>query len=326
MTLHDWCDAPSELLAPVYECERQRWIRTLQWDPAPAWHEVERARTTWGLPGLLAIDESGRVRGLAFYVIEDDRIDLAGITSDDVSATDALLDGVIAAARETEAQWIRTLTFDGAASLRSGLRVRGFQVQPHLYLSRSLDAHTDDAPGSNRKASRALAFDTWRETDVEPVARLLRRAYDPAEAALFAPNGEPAEWVRYVKNLVSHTACGALNRDVTQLLREGNEIRALALMTDISPGTAHLVQLAVDPTLRGGKVGRALVDAACASLVERDIQALTLIVAAENKSARALYDAAGFRPDAIFLAATLQLSAPARAMSMARDRELQPTP
>ena len=118
-----------------------------------------------GAAWLLAMDESGRVRGLAFYVIEDDRIDLAGITSDDVSATDALLDGVIAAARETGAQWIRTLT-----------------------------------------------------------------------------------------------------------------------------------------------------------------QAMTLIVAAENKSARALYDAAGFRPDAIFLAATLQLSASARATSMARDRELQPTP
>ena len=142
------------------------------------------------------MDESGRVRGLAFYVIEDDRIDLAGITSDDVSATDALLDGVIAAARETGARWIRTLTFDGAASLRSGLTVRGFQAQRTCICSIAR-CPMDDAPGSRREASRALAFDAWRETDVEPVARLLRRAGRSADAALFAPNGEPAEWVRY---------------------------------------------------------------------------------------------------------------------------------
>ena len=56
--------SPYELLAPVYEAERQRWLRHLQWDPAPAWREVEEARTTWGLPGFLAVDGAGRVHGI----------------------------------------------------------------------------------------------------------------------------------------------------------------------------------------------------------------------------------------------------------------------
>ena len=64
MDLRDWRDAPAELLAPVYEAERQRWLRTLQWDSASSWREVEQARITWGLPGLIAMDGSGAVGGL----------------------------------------------------------------------------------------------------------------------------------------------------------------------------------------------------------------------------------------------------------------------
>jgi ribosomal protein S18 acetylase RimI-like enzyme len=326
MTLHDWCDAPAEWLAPVYECERQRWIRTLQWDPAPAWREVERARTTWGLPGLLVLDKSKRVRGLAFYVIEDDRLDLAGITADDVSATDLLLDGLLQAARGAGATWIRTLTFDGASSLRSGLKVRGFDVHPHQYLSRSLHPSASRPAGFDRTESNAMAFDTWRDTDIEPMARLLRRAYEPAEAVLFAPHGEPAEWERYVRNLVTHAGCGVLNRHATQSLREGDEIRAAALMTDISPRTAHLVQLAVDPSARGRRMGRSLVDAVCTRLIARDYQAVTLLVSSGNKAARALYDSAGFRPDATFLAATLRLGGAPRAVSLGRETGRQPVP
>ena len=59
MILRDWREAPQEMLAPAMEGERDRWLRHLQWDPSAAWRDVEQARTTWGLPGLIAVDASG---------------------------------------------------------------------------------------------------------------------------------------------------------------------------------------------------------------------------------------------------------------------------
>jgi ribosomal protein S18 acetylase RimI-like enzyme len=92
------------------------------------------------------------------------------------------------------------------------------------------------------------------------------------------------------------------------VIRDGNDVVGLALMTDIAPGTAHLVQLAVDPAARGARLGEALVGRACALLQQASYQTLTLMVSERNVAARALYDRAGFRHDATFLAATLNVA------------------
>ena len=328
MKVTDWRDAPYELLAPIYESERQQWLRQLQWDPASAWHEVERARTTWGLPGLLAVDEAGGVRGTAFFMQEEDRIDIGGLTADHVDATDALIEGVLASALRAGVRVVRAMLFDRAVALRSGLAHRRFEVEPHLYLSRSLSpkapsggsiaqrrgAHRSSHPSGaallNRADTRTQAFSTggWCNSDVPAAAALLRRAYDPEAGSLFAPRNEPAEWERYVRNLIAYPGCGTVNAAATRILREGQEIRAIALVTDIAPGAAHLVQLAVDPEARGCGLGATLVEQTCEQLAGQGYNALTLLVAQGNAPARALYDSAGFRHDATFLAATRRLS------------------
>jgi ribosomal protein S18 acetylase RimI-like enzyme len=339
MKLQDWRDAPVGLLAQLYESERQQSLGALQWDSAAAWREVEHARTTWGLPGLLVVDDSGNVRGMAFYVIEDDWMDLGGLASDDVRATDALLDGVLAAAEAAEVRTVRTLVHETPAAIRSGLRTRGFQVESHHYLSRPcapasglsvgsrgaadsrgfgrLDAATHPPHGS---PGAVAGFDAWGEADIVSTAALLSRAYGAKAGALFAPHNRQAEWVRYVQNIVNHPGCGVLNSDATVMLRDDAGVRALALVTDIAPRTAHLVQLAVDPSLRRGGVGRALVGEVCDRLRGRQYDALTLLVAAGNAPARALYHAEGFRHDATFVGATLL-----RSPAMVRRSVLTPS-
>ena len=302
MDLRDWRDAPAELLAPVYEAERQRWLRTLQWDSASSWREVEQARITWGLPGLIAMDGSGAVRGLTFYLQDEDRLDIGGFVSGDEGVTDALLGGALDAAAAIGARTIRMLTLDSATALGSGLRVRGFDVEPHYYLSRTVTRPGAVPPAP---ASDAPGLDRWRDDDLEGAASLLHRAYDPASASLFAPHHERAEWERYLRNLLSHGGCGVVNREATRVVRNGSTIEGLALISEISPGVAHLVQMAVDPRRRGEGLGRALITAVCGHLAARSCAALTLLVAASNRPARALYDRAGFRVDARFLRATL---------------------
>jgi GNAT superfamily N-acetyltransferase len=296
MTLHDWRHVPASALAPVYARERERSLRVLQWDSELSWQEVEAARTGWGLPGFVVRDGAGRTRGMAFYVVDGDRIDVGGIVSDDIQVTDALLDALLSAAEAVSGATVRLLLAEGPVALCSGLETRGFAVEPHLYLSRCLGRRTE------RLAEDP--FDSWRPDDITSTAALLRRSYDPARGAMFAAHHALEEWERYVHNLVTHPGCGVLDPRATAVLREGGDIRAIAMITSIAPQTAHLVQLAVDPTLRGQGVGRALVDVICARLSASDHRAVTLLVAAGNAPARALYDAAEFRQDATFLGAT----------------------
>jgi ribosomal protein S18 acetylase RimI-like enzyme len=315
MTILDWRSVPPAVLEPLVHCERERWLRVLQWDTTSSWREIEHARTTWGLPGLVAMDASGACRGFAFYLVEDGRLEIGGVTSDEVTATDALLDAVLDAAAAAGAEGVRTLLFDGAAGLRSGLTARAFDVEQCLYLSRRLRPHVaraagvpgaaPDAPGGSF-VETLDGFSTWNDADVAPAAALLRRSYDQVAGRLFAPANAPAEWERYVRNLVTYGGCGVLNAAATRVVRDGDAMRALALVTDLGPGVAHIVQFALDPVVRGRGLARALLEEVCTGLAERGASVLTLLVAASNLKARALYDAAGFRQDATFLAAMRQ--------------------
>jgi len=318
MILRDWCEVPADVLRAACESERHRWLRVLQWDSAAAWREIEHARVAWGLPGFAAIDQTGRLRGLIYYLIEHDRIDIGGLVSDADLATDVLLDGVITVAQALELPTMRGLLLDSAVALPSSLRIRGFALERHLYLSKHLGAPQAEVSRGQRlwarltepplPFARVEASDTWRTGDADAAAALLSRAYDRDGGRLFAPNHQTGEWQRYVRNLVAHVGCGTLNAGLSQVLRNGDEMLGLALMTDIAPGIGHLVQLAVDPSARGARLGEALVARACALLQRASYQTLTLMVSERNAAARALYDRAGFRHDATFLAATLNVA------------------
>jgi len=318
MILRDWCEVPADVLRAAYESERHRWLRVLQWDSAAAWHEIEHARVAWGLPGFVAIDQGGRLRGLVYYLIEHDRIDIGGLVSDTDVATDVLLDGVITVAQALELATVRGLLLDSAVALPSSLRIRAFGLERHLYLSKLLGVSETGVSRGQRlwarltekplPSERVETADSWRPCDVDAAATLLSRAYDREGGRLFAPNNQTGEWQRYVRNLVAHVGCGTLNAALSQVIRDGNDVVGLALMTDIAPGTAHLVQLAVDPAARGARLGEALVGRACALLQQASYQTLTLMVSERNVAARALYDRAGFRHDATFLAATLNVA------------------
>ena len=320
MTLRDWLGVPAEALHDVYQQERRVWLQQLRWDTSAAWNEVERARLAWGLPGFVATDRDGRIHGLTYYMIEDGRVDIGGLASDAAWATDLLLDGILDAAHAAGATSVRGLLLDAAAALPSGLRLRKCAIHRHLYLAKDLNA---TAPSPSRAAllwaqvaathtvSRGAAEAVrWCADDVHAAAALLSRAYDQDAGRLFAPRGDIAGWRRYVNNLVRHVGCGTMNPAMTQVLHDGHEIIALALVSDIAPGVAHLVQLAVDPRRRGERLGDALVQRACHGLRAAGYTALTLLVEEDNHAARAIYERAGFRPDATFVALDGTLDVP----------------
>lgn len=296
MILRDWRDAQPDLLRACYARELRHWRTALAWDTEWTWATVERARTDAGLPGFLACDPAGDVRGWAFHTTLDDTVHLGGLVADTPHATDALLDGVLDAAVAQRASAAACFILDRAAGLGDALASRGFAVEPYAYLSRRLETTTDVA--------RAPAFgEAWRDDDIAGAARLLQAAYTVEDGRHFAPHGRRAEWVRYAAGLAQQAGCGVMSRSLTRVLRDEAGLRALALVTTVAERTAHLAQVAVRPEQRGQGIASALIADAMHAAAAEGMREMTLLVGATNAPARRLYAALGFTNRATFIAA-----------------------
>lgn len=152
------------------------------------------------------------------------------------------------------------------------------------------------APLSLPAAGSRLPADVtqWRDGDIARAAALLHAAYPQNIGRHFAPNGTAGEWLRYVTALVTESPCGTFSAQLTRVIRDGQGISALALVTLVAPATAHLAQLAVRPDARRRGVAKALVEDVAASAAAAGCQHITLLVAASNAPARRLYDSLGF--------------------------------
>jgi ribosomal protein S18 acetylase RimI-like enzyme len=295
MNITDWRGAAPEVLMPLYERGQRTWLRALRWDASRTWRQVEQARTTWGLPGLLAADEAGDIRGWTFFLPEDDVLHVGGLTADTANATSALVDALVHLSEGHAPGGLSCFMFNEAPSLGRELLRHGFDVEPFLYLSREI-AGADSARGGVRAAS-------WQADDIDPVAALLREAYGPDAGRHFAPHGTADEWRRYVANLVEQAACGEINAEATRVLRSGRDLVGLVLVTSISPDTAHIAQVAEHPTHRGRGLAAALLADASSIAVRQGCTASTLLVGASNERARRLYESLGFVERAGFVAA-----------------------
>jgi ribosomal protein S18 acetylase RimI-like enzyme len=146
------------------------------------------------------------------------------------------------------------------------------------------------------------------------VSALFARSYaDAAEVRAFAPRGTRAEWQEYTASLVGSSGCGRFLPEAS-LVVDGPSGRPVAatVVSTIDRGVAHLAQVVVDPGARGRGLGERLVADASAAAVAAGCHTMTLLVAAGNRRARALYDRLGFVERAAFV---VGLSAQPRRLS-----------
>ena len=135
MTIVDWRQVDARALALVFARERARWLVELGWDTREAWVQVERARTTWGLPGLAALDESGRVRGLTFFQETNGNYDIGGVFADSESTRRQLLDAAIAVCEEAGGEELTAFLYAGASPSVEHMTGCGLSLQQFDYLT-----------------------------------------------------------------------------------------------------------------------------------------------------------------------------------------------
>jgi ribosomal protein S18 acetylase RimI-like enzyme len=298
--VRDWRDVDGAVMRDLYSREEREWRQALAWEITSSSEAVEYARTTWGLPGVVAADAQGVIRGWAFWIVEDGLVKVGGLVAEHAAATRALVDAIIEHARDAGVDGLSFFLYDRAPGLRRALYTAGFGLEPFLYLSRTI-AQTPAAVTANHRGDDTLRG--WLPGDEPAAAQLLADAYGET-GRHFAPHNRPEQWLRYIQSLVGQTAVGELLPEATRVLRADDRMAALVVMTRIAPATAHVAQVVVHPLWRGRKLASALVGAACTRAAEQGCTHATLLVAANNRPARTVYARMGFDVTATFVAAT----------------------
>ena len=292
MRIRDWRYADTPAVEALYEVERRQWLADLGWDTGEAWPEIEGARTTGRLPGLLAVDDRGSICGWTYFLIDDRVAQVGSLVGESAEATRALIDSVLVRA-QGHAESVTCFSYTKAPGLEAALVSHGFEITRYHYLSRTsnpLDPFRPDGA------------DAWRDGDEQPAAELLRAAYG-SNGRFFAAHGLPREWQRYVHNLVAYPGCGRFDTTATRVLREDGRMTALVMMTALGPGVAHIAQVAVHPDRRGQGLAGKLLERALAMAHATGRARATLLVEDGAAAARTLYARLGFRPCGTFIAA-----------------------
>jgi ribosomal protein S18 acetylase RimI-like enzyme len=298
MRLEDWREAAPEALRALYDAEQLRWMVGLGWSLGPSWALVEPARASGQLPGFLARDARGAVVGWTFFLLHDDLLQVGALVSDSAAVVRGLLDAILDSPEAARARSVTAFLFPRSRVLAPALVRQRFVVKRALYLRRSLTGHeAHGAPAAVPVGGTYARVRPWTPADAVAALRLLARAYHNVPgAACFAPHGRLGEWAHYLGQLTRTAVCGACMPEASFVAADpmGNDLLGLVLTTRISATTAHVAQLAVDPSAARHGLGRRLLAAACAAARAAGCETVTLLVAAENQPACGLYRGAGF--------------------------------
>jgi GNAT superfamily N-acetyltransferase len=295
-----WRHAPQALVAPLIAAEARAWLDVLHWDVSEAWQVIEPARLAGQVPGFLVEDDEATI-GWTAYLQHRQSLQVMALVSTRRDATQALVDAILASPEAGRTDVAIVCVRDAAVGLSDVLGSRGFQVEAYRYMSLALAGLGAPAP----------VFPAWQDHD-DAAADLCARAYGGASGVrAFAPNGTQAEWREYIGQLRKGPGCGWFAPDLS-FVAPGPTPGALdgaIMMTDLGPGTAHLAQVAVDPSARRRGLGRQLVCHAlgrAATMFER----ATLLVSGGNAPAVTLYESMGFEEVATFVVAARRHAEP----------------
>lgn len=202
-------------------------------------------------------------------------------------ADEASLDAALAACRTQRIRCAYLLldAADAAASERA--QERGFVVRDlRLELEQALGTgHAPDAPAG------AVAIGPARAGQRDALERIAREAF--AQSRFFADPGFPRERCRELYAAFLRRGLDGAPERLTLASEDAGGFVACHLDRERGVGTIELIAVAED--VRGGGVGRALVDAALATFADAGLARAEVVTQGANVASQRLYQHAGFR-------------------------------
>ncbi len=285
-------------MQPVYDAERTRWARGLQWDLEPSLRILEHARADGSLPGLVVRGPGHSVVGWTYFLVQHGVLQIGALQARTADGVRLLLDAIFKTPEASLAHEVLLFVYPDSPACESALQRRRFAVTRYWYMRRMLDR------SCVRKGEPGLR--PLSDADGPDVVRLFARAYaGVAGARCFAPHGRLDEWAQYVGQLTRGAALGRFEGDASMVAPAGSggTLAGASIVTTLAPSTLHLAQIVVDPQARRQRLASRMLDAMLAWGVEHERSVATLLVSEENAAARALYVAREFVPTGYFLQA-----------------------
>ena len=294
----DWRQT-SDGLGAAYRAEAARTRAELFWDTEPTWEVIEQARRLGQVAGRIVRDAAGRWRGWSYFLAHRGSLQIGSVTADDEEATRVLLASVLSSPEALGVSRVLLYAYAAAPGLVPALRAQGFDIEPQHYLMADLTASmawVDERP--------AIGVDA-PPVALDDLAQCLAACYPtPDPRRPFAPGGTADEWAEYVRALTQQSGCGMLLPGVSQVERAAHgPLQGVALVTHLGPQTAHLAQMAVLPRERRSGMARRLLRQSMRAAAIAGHRRMTLLVAAGNHAATALYAQVGFVKTAEFVSA-----------------------
>ncbi len=301
MILTEWRDHPADVVRPLQEAERVRWLSRLGWDLTGPTEIIEEARSAGFLPGYVVSDDRGRPLGWTYFVLHDGMLQIGGLATTRGSVARALRDAVLTYPEAGLARRLSCFVYPGCEGVTSAFLRQRFALTESHYLTRDLRG-LRDAP----TVSEIACVRRWQAEDLAGLVRLLEGAYQGVPGAdCFAPDGRRDQWAHYAAQLVRTPAVGAFDPALSFVMTgtgaDAHRPLAAVISTRLGPGTVHLAQVVVDPQLRRLGAGAALVRLALQHAASAGFTRATLMVDGRNQPARALYARLGFEAGERFL-------------------------
>lgn len=201
-------------------------------------------------------------------------------------ATTLSFDGLISSLQhDFEEMKIESLIINAPEEMADALKKNGFE-KGRLLIKLA-------GPVLETKLMPILALSSPTESDIPPLAKLMRESYDKSQESKFQ-NVSSAERLLRDIMLGSHGPYVAEASLVSGAIR--NAVSA-CFITLSSPREANVTQLFTHPLYRARGLATTEVATAMNKLVKRGVQTLTVRVAENNEVARRLFTKLGFKED-----------------------------
>jgi ribosomal protein S18 acetylase RimI-like enzyme len=279
--------------------ESAEWMSRLGWEFTDVADLIVEAVSHGVLKGMALVDDD--VVGIAVYTTESRRCLIGEVYVEPSRRSpaalrmivDAMLGAMPAKDRRKRVE-SQSIVFDSAGA-DEAFEDAGFARAARAYLV--ADVETAPASASLRSTGR-LKLRSWLDTDFGAASEIVHASYKGSVDAVANSGYRTREGCAdLVDALTEGVWCGRFDPAMTQIAVDAATGRtcAVAIVSKISDGVAHIGQISVFPTYQGRGVGRALVEGVLAGARLARYASVSLAVTLANERALHLYETCGFR-------------------------------